>query len=483
MLKPTKFISMQLNSAPGISANLELIIEFIKSEKCTLFLGPELFGEGNKPHFHPLMEYLKTENQGSNILAYYENENLFLFPSEAEKNETFFRIKAFYRNYNDTGIFDDLSVIPFHLIITLNPDMILSKVFKKKGIPFDFHSFRKSGNNDEIMNPSIKRPLIYNLMGSVESMESMILTHDDMFDYLVAVLGQSGLPTGLRKLLRESKLFLFLGFNFDQWYIQLLLRLLHPPEIRKKPIRYAFDPASDGQYKTFFLEQFNMKFLDIPPADFIRKLAAECSLRSVTRDEAFRFQIHLSYARSTDEKTPPEEMQFIDQLYLSLKQGGYQVVLDKIDLEYMGEIRAFMDMFGKGRCSVVVISDKYLTSEYCMYELLQVWKNQGFNNRFFPVLLGETDIFSVRQQMTYYSSWEQKLNEIDTEINKRDKNSIPRFFLDKREYIYEIKENYMKMLSFILSRNLLTPKEHLDCNFREIKKNIDKLQQQDEGNL
>jgi hypothetical protein len=48
------------------------------------------------------------------------------------------------------------------------------------------------------------------------------------------------------------------------------------------------------------------------------------------------------------------------------------------DLGYKGLIKDFMRQIGRGKCAIAVISDKYLKSENCMFELVEIAKNGDF---------------------------------------------------------------------------------------------------------
>ncbi|WP_446375806.1 toll/interleukin-1 receptor domain-containing protein [Coleofasciculus sp. E2-BRE-01] len=53
----------------------------------------------------------------------------------------------------------------------------------------------------------------------------------------------------------------------------------------------------------------------------------------------------------------------------------------------LGMIKEFMQRIEKGKCLIVVISDRYLKSPNCMYELVQIVNNGEFDNRIFPIVL------------------------------------------------------------------------------------------------
>ena len=118
--------------------------------------------------------------------------------------------------------------IPFPLVISLNPDTFLFDIattnFEHR---FNFRHFRFNGEQSDdthLLAPDV--PLIYNLLGSLEEDESIVLDYDDLFRFIQTTIGLRGLPDKVRIKLREANSFLFLGFDFEKWYAQLLLQML-----------------------------------------------------------------------------------------------------------------------------------------------------------------------------------------------------------------------------------------------------------------
>jgi len=73
-------------------------------------------------------------------------------------------------------------------------------------------------------------------------------------------LGPDGLPNNLRKKLKEARSFLFLGFDFEKWYSQLLLQLLTGD--RKGRPKFALNTSiAESDAKNFLLHQFRIEFL------------------------------------------------------------------------------------------------------------------------------------------------------------------------------------------------------------------------------
>jgi hypothetical protein len=87
--------------------------------------------------------------------------------------------------------------------------------------------------------PSAERPLIYHLFGHLQEPDSVVLTEDDYFDYLIGVTRDKDLIPGVvRRALTDTAL-LFLGFRMDDWDFRVLFRSLMSQEGRRRRSRYA----------------------------------------------------------------------------------------------------------------------------------------------------------------------------------------------------------------------------------------------------
>ncbi len=74
--------------------------------------------------------------------------------------------------------------------------------------------------------PSPERPLVYHLFGHLGQPDTVVLTEDDYFKYLIGVTKNNRLiPTSLRLALANTAL-LFLGFGLDDWNFRVLFQSL-----------------------------------------------------------------------------------------------------------------------------------------------------------------------------------------------------------------------------------------------------------------
>lgn len=252
-----------LTLEPKLLKVVENLAEDIREQKCVLLIGPEIVQIEGKPLIRHVHETL-LHGGSDDILYYYEQDSLFLFKDENAKLDAPRQIKRVYKNLEFTSdIYQKILEIPFHLIISLNPDTYLANAASGEqfGVNHNFRFFRFNGEaSDEVPEATKECPLIYNLCGCVNEDESLILDYEDLFQLLRIALGPDGLPNNLRKKLKEARSFLFLGFDFEKWYSQLLLQLLTGD--RKGRPKFALNTTmAESDAKNFLLHQFRIEFL------------------------------------------------------------------------------------------------------------------------------------------------------------------------------------------------------------------------------
>lgn len=106
----------------------------------------------------------------------------------------------------------------------------------------------------------------------------------------------------------------------------------------------------------------------------------------------------------------------VDELERAFAVHGIKIARDKKDIGYKGSIEEFERRLGRGQCVVLVISDKYLRSEHCMYELVQVQENQSIRERVFPIVMADTEIYQPIGRVGYIKYWEEQIENLNQAI-------------------------------------------------------------------
>ena len=125
-------------------------------------------------------------------------------------------------------------------------------------------------------------------------------------------------------------------------------------------------------------------------------------------------QVFLSYAWEGESEA------ITDRVDAAMAERNIRVVRDKRDLGFKASIREFMQKIGEGRAVVVVVSDKYLKSKYCMFELIRIFRQGNFVDRIFPVLLPDARIYDGLDLIDYLKYWEDKRNRLEKKMRTID---------------------------------------------------------------
>lgn len=278
MISRPKLDSMENNfwddSMLDSMENMEEIVDNILSEKTVILLGPNanLASPGQ-----PLQEsFLKVIKEKYDLIVEHDRDFLVTFKKTRDKFRFISLLRKFYQQLpSNHNTLRKLVRIPWNLLISVNPDLTIKQAFVDQGIPHEFRYYDKNTlqEGEKLEPPTKDFPLIYNLFGSIEEQNSLILTHDDLFDFIFSILGnQKKLPDELLRVIHDAKLFIFLGFEFDQWYLKLMLKLFGLNSGDNFGIAPGGNHGLSTHQKQFFDSYFHIEFVSEGIADYIDKL-------------------------------------------------------------------------------------------------------------------------------------------------------------------------------------------------------------------
>ena len=187
-------------------------------------------------------------------------------------------------------------------------------------------------------------------------------------------------------------------------------------------------------------------------------------------------KVYFSYAWGDDKEAAMSREKIVQDLYDELKKEGYPVRRDKEDVGYKDSIEDFMKEIGRGSFIVVTISDKYLKSANCMFELLQIYRKSNsdfseFKDKIFPIVLGDAKIYDPLDVLDYAAYWQEKKNKLEEKIKVLGLAAASGVMADFDKF-NEITNNIAQISRMISSINTLKPTLLSDNNFAEIKKAI-----------
>jgi internalin A len=147
-----------------------------------------------------------------------------------------------------------------------------------------------------------------------------------------------------------------------------------------------------------------------------RKLAY--SQPPVTQPEWF-----VSYAWGDTTPEGRDRTSVVDDLCAEAERRGCRIQRDKTELGLGDRISKFMEWIGRGDRVFVVLSDKYLKSSYCMFELYEIWrtskaKDEEFLRRVRVYSLPDAQISEPLDRLQHAKFWKDQHDELKTFIKE-----------------------------------------------------------------
>ncbi|HEY3569545.1 MAG TPA: COR domain-containing protein [Thermoanaerobaculia bacterium] len=172
-------------------------------------------------------------------------------------------------------------------------------------------------------------------------------------------------------------------------------------------------------------------------------------------------EVFVSYAWN------PESCAIVDHLQQTLGQQGIRLIRDREEVRYKDSIRDFMRRIGQGKCIVVVISEKYLRSENCMFEMIEITKAQNLRERIFPIVLPDANIYKATGRIRYVQYWEDEIRELDEALKTVRGDNLTKLQEDLNVYA-EIRRLFDGIADTLRDMNALTQEQHKNSDFEDL---------------
>jgi len=321
-----------------------ILLNIIKQGNCILMLGPEIPAGCKKGDHKSLIEVLANEiaDEMADVLPEDFNRNTLAqvaqrFCAQESKSDLQYIAESFFKKQENLHceIHSNLASLPFYLIINASHDNLFVEALKAHNKEFEivFYNFR--GGKEEIdVKGRTEKPLVYYLYGHPQNLDSLVLSENDLLDFLVAVISKNPpLPSYLTSEFSDKdKCFLFLGFGFQNWYLRILLHVLQGGSRKGRSFAMEeFVNEKDQHFKNavfFFRDEYKIKFFTENIGDFatelkrrfdiLQKESPEPRDKNVCADQPSVFICHAS-----------EDKEFARQMYDKLKAGNLNPWLDK----------------------------------------------------------------------------------------------------------------------------------------------------------
>ncbi len=187
-------------------------------------------------------------------------------------------------------------------------------------------------------------------------------------------------------------------------------------------------------------------------------------------------QVYISYNWQEDSN------EMANQLVQAFAAKGIEIIRDKTHTTYKDSIKNFMRQIGQGKCVVAVISDRYLKSENCMFELVEIARNGDFYQRIFPIILPDARIHKDFERIDYLKYWEDEKAKLQAKYKQIDlakTNSI----LETVNLYDEIRGNIDNLTNILKDMNTLNIDLHRQSEFAAMIQKVETKLAEDSQNI
>ena len=278
------------------------LLKDLNNNRCILMLGPKLASVEAEGHSVPLLELLSKnlsqeleeeaihfEPTSSSNLSYIAQR--FMSIPKIRRMDLEDEVLQFYKDQvkQIPDIYHILAALPFYLVVNTTPDDYMHRAFKASGkweSQFLHYNFRKEKGH-LVPRFSIDAPMVYNLLGTLDDPESLVINEEDQVEFIKNVVkGNPPIPNQIMRHFDERKTYLFLGFDLEKWHFRLLL-----DSLRLNTENVTISPQLDNYpmtsvTQTFYEDRYQFVFIDEKIDDFLGKLKLEYDNRPILPEQA-----------------------------------------------------------------------------------------------------------------------------------------------------------------------------------------------------
>jgi internalin A len=133
--------------------------------------------------------------------------------------------------------------------------------------------------------------------------------------------------------------------------------------------------------------------------------------------------VYISYAWGDDTNEAGRQRgEIADKLCEVVEREGFRMLRDKREMRTGDWISTFMERIGRGAHILVVLSEKYFQSRYCMRELHSIYERslgnkEDFLQRVMPVFLDDVaSLGGLSSYMPYVEAWKRECDEMERQV-------------------------------------------------------------------
>ncbi len=281
------------SSGDTIAEQYQTLARKVKDGSCVLFLGPNaVMAKGNDGQWSSISDmcarhlaaqhHIKLTAQERCTLPYVTSliriQNLSTDSVLQEEVAQYYKSIAGKAELHP--MLEQLTDLKFRIVINTTPDTFITRLYDQIAQPVypDFYNYYKPTSSFKFDFEKDQRVVIYNLFGDYNKPESLVLSYKHQLNYIKKIVGEQQnerLPDALINAFKDFRHHLFLGFDFEDWTLRLILDTLYK-NVREnvQPFSYPStqERATGTDTQIFFRGEFSMQFPKVDMETFVTNL-------------------------------------------------------------------------------------------------------------------------------------------------------------------------------------------------------------------
>jgi tetratricopeptide (TPR) repeat protein len=157
----------------------------------------------------------------------------------------------------------------------------------------------------------------------------------------------------------------------------------------------------------------------------------------------------------------------VDKVELAFNHTDLKIKRDIRDIEYNSSIRGYMSQIRETDFALIVISDKFIKSANCMYEVLEILKEKNYKNKIVPVLVDGTKVFKPSDRLRYIKYWSKEYLKLERKLKTLNVTDTLNLY-EELKLIEKIRITIDEFLAYISDNNILKFSDLHSKNFTPI---------------
>ncbi len=267
----------------GRQIRLQALTRAIRSRQCILFLGPNTLrckedGVSTPPFNQILARSMARELDDNNVyFAENQRDNLSYIAQRYTEVPGYMvgeqgrkALEVYTESTIDDSVYRALAPLPWKVVINTNHDDRLAQIMEAEAYgpcQYGYYSIanQPEQSTDKYFPANSDGVLLYNLFGSFKEPSSILLTESQLLCFTRKTLAKEPAldPKVRSEFESPNYYYLFLGFDFDQWYAKIIFDTVLKLT-RQENHAFSVFPrgvAINQSNREFFEEEFKIYFI------------------------------------------------------------------------------------------------------------------------------------------------------------------------------------------------------------------------------